>query len=326
MSVETWVTGTSVAVGAAAAAALLAWKRPMLGKDGRYSTSRTFALAWSLVLAWMLLTLLGYALATGEGLSYFKGEHGPLDPLAPLYLLLLGGPYLAMFGAKGIVGSRVEAGRLVKPRNTGGASLRELVDNDAGRTDLADFQYVLFNGVALAYVVIPFTLDVSRGLPALPEEIALLTGGPALAYLTNKVVSGPIPVITGVRYENGELVVTGAGFRPGRAEPAVLLDGHELTGARTGDTSVTVAFEKPDTSAGPVTAAVTVITATLVESNTAEITFPQDENQAPATDPAPAPAAELSLSLSPDPSPADTTAPDPAAHPAPAVPEQPRTA
>lgn len=57
-------------------------RRPafVTGRDGRLSTSTTLALAWTVVLVWLLLATLGYGLTAGGGAAWFEGEHGPLSP------------------------------------------------------------------------------------------------------------------------------------------------------------------------------------------------------------------------------------------------------
>ncbi|MER7758575.1 hypothetical protein [Streptomyces sp. NPDC097619] len=320
MDVRAWVT-LGAAIAAAAGAVGLATRRgPLLGKDGRVSTSRTFALLWSLVLAWMLVTLLVYALADGRGMEWFGGPDGPLDPITPLYLLLLGGPYLAHLGAKEIVSARVSGGRLAKPRAAAGEDrLRDLVHDDTGRTDLADFQYVLFNAVALAYVVVPFLCDIRRGLPDLPAEIALLTGAPAAAYLANKAVSRPVPVITAVTPGPGVLVLSGGGFVPAgplpdpvAAAPAVLVDGSPVPVLAAAPDRVEAAWEPPPGGVGaPVS--VQLVTAAQLLSNV--FVRPPDAPTGPADAPRPAPDPVAAPGPEPVPAPLPVPVPAPEALP-----------
>ncbi|MGW5849994.1 hypothetical protein ACWFQ8_18925 [Streptomyces sp. NPDC055254] len=196
------------------------YRRPgfVTGRDGRLSTSTTLALAWTLVLVWLLLTLLGYGLTAGGGVDWFRGEHGPLSPLTTVYLPLLGGPYVALIAAKTVVGLRVENGSLAKPAPkptpSGRRPLRELIANDSGRTDLVDLQYVVLSAVTMLYVVLFFLSDVGDGLPRLPTEIWTLTGAPAGAYLINKMAARPNPVITDVALSGDRLTVDGGGFTP----------------------------------------------------------------------------------------------------------------
>ncbi|MFF3651880.1 hypothetical protein ACFYXV_24975 [Streptomyces sp. NPDC002181] len=195
-------------------------RRPgfVTGRDGRLSTSTTLALAWTVILVWLLLTILAYGLTAGGGIGWFTGEHGPLSSLTTVYLPLLGGPYVAMIGAKTVVGIRVENGTMAKPApkptGSGQRPLRELIANDSGRTDLVDLQYVALSAVTMLYVVLFFLADVGGGLPRLPAEIWALTGAPAGAYLVNKMATRANPVITRVVPADGALVVEGGGFGP----------------------------------------------------------------------------------------------------------------
>ncbi|MEU9252556.1 hypothetical protein AB0D66_12010 [Streptomyces sp. NPDC048270] len=194
------------------------------GRDGRLSTSTALALAWTVILAWLLLATLGYGLTAGGGAGWFQGEPGPLSPLTTVYLPLLGGPYVALIAAKAVVGMRVENGTMAKPAAKSTASgrrpLRELIANDSGRTDLVDLQYVGLSAVTMLYVVLFFLSDVGAGLPRLPSEIWALTGAPAGAYLVNKMAVRPTPVITDVKVAEGRLTVEGGGFtRPGATPP-----------------------------------------------------------------------------------------------------------
>ncbi|MFD3682789.1 hypothetical protein [Streptomyces sp. NPDC058613] len=194
------------------------------GRDGRLSTSTVLALAWTVILLWLLLTVLAYGLTAGGGIGWFQGERGPLSPLTSVYLPLLGGPYVAMIAAKTVVGLRIENGTLAKPAPKATASgrrpLRELIANDSGRTDLVDLQYVALSAVTMLYVVLFFLSDVGDGLPRLPHEIWALTGAPAGAYLVNKLATRATPVITDVHVHDGRLTVEGGGFTTGPAGQA----------------------------------------------------------------------------------------------------------
>ncbi|MCX5198917.1 hypothetical protein OOK31_34385 [Streptomyces sp. NBC_00249] len=210
------------------------------GRDGRLSTSTTLALAWTVILVWLLLAILTYGLTAGGGVAYFRGADGPLSTLTTVYLPLLGGPYVAMIGAKTVVGIRVESGSMAKPapKPTAGGRrpLRELIANDSGRTDLVDLQYVVLSAVTMLYVVLFFLSDVGGGLPHLPSEIWALTGAPAGAYLVNKMATRANPVITHVSVAEGRLTVEGGGFTEPRLtvdDTALPAEADALTGALT---------------------------------------------------------------------------------------------
>ncbi|MER5416459.1 hypothetical protein [Streptomyces virginiae] len=197
------------------------------GRDGRLSTSIVLALAWTVILVWLLLAILGYGLTAGGGIAYFRGADGPLSTLTTVYLPLLGGPYVALIAAKAVVGLRVEHGSMAKPAakptESGRRPLRELIANDSGRTDLVDLQYVVLSAVTMLYVVLFYLADVGGGLPRLPAEMWALTGAPAGAYLVNKMAVRANPVITNVALEDGRLTVEGGGFTPVPTGPPTLL-------------------------------------------------------------------------------------------------------
>ncbi|WP_330296746.1 hypothetical protein [Streptomyces sp. NBC_00503] len=207
------------------------------GRDGRLSTSTTLALAWTVILVWLLLAILAYGLTAGGGVGWFQGPDGPLSSLTSVYLPLLGGPYAAMIGAKAVVGTRVENGSMAKPapKGAGRRPLHDLISNDGGRTDLVDLQYVALSAVTVLYVVAFFVTDVGGGLPKLPEQMWALTGAPAGAYLVNKMATRANPVITQVTVADGRLLVGGGGFG---SDPRVELDSVPLPAAGTSvDTS-----------------------------------------------------------------------------------------
>lgn len=157
-------------------------RRPgfVTGRDGRLSTSITLALAWTVILIWLLLATLGYGLTAGGGVDWFQGPEGPLSTLTTVYLPLLGGPYAALIAAKAVVGMRVERGSMAKPapKGTERRPVHDLISNDGGRTDLVDLQYVALSAVTMLYVVAFFLADVGGGLPKLPAEMWALTGAP----------------------------------------------------------------------------------------------------------------------------------------------------
>lgn len=229
--------------------ALRLYRRPdfVTGRDGRLSTSTTLALAWTVILVWLLLAILGYGLTAGGGVAWFRGEHGPLASLTSVYLPLLGGPYIALIAAKTVVGIRVENGTLAKPAPkptaTGRRPLRELIANDSGRTDLMDLQYVALSAVTMLYVVLFFLSDVGGGLPDLPSEIWALTGAPAGAYLVNKVATRGNPVIThAAATPDGALTVEGGGF----TDPRLTLDDTPLATVQDPATGTLTATLPPD--------------------------------------------------------------------------------
>ena len=177
------------------------WSKLVVGADGRLSTSRTITAAWTLVVAWSITTVLLIVIAR-SGLPHcdLATDFGnKLHPLSDTYLLLLGGPFAALVLAKGITLSRLNNGSLVKTTNDAGIKPKDLVSNDSGEADLVDFQFCLFNLIALVFVVVAFAWHPAAGLPAIPTALAGLTSASALAYTTNKAFVDNQPVINKVR-------------------------------------------------------------------------------------------------------------------------------
>jgi hypothetical protein len=162
------------------------------GTDNRTSTSKTVVFAWTLAVAYGLLSLV---------LTMIFGDSGPWNAQVEKgwsqeeYLLLLGGPFAAAVLAKYATESRSDA-KTVAP--VGSANAAQLVSDDDCRTDLADLQYVLFNLIALIYFFGAFVGDLSGGFPDLP---ALLTGlilTSTTAYTAKKFVESTTPAVTSV--------------------------------------------------------------------------------------------------------------------------------
>jgi hypothetical protein len=165
----------------------------LMGYDKRMSTSKTMALAWTVVLAYMVLTIA--LIARSQGASYFKD----IFSNAPeLYLVLLGGPYAAAVLAKVSVVSKLDSGRMQKADGDNKLHPADLTSNDTGATDLYDFQYTLFNLIGLLAVVALFWSGPGKGLPPIPSFLAILLGGSALTYTVNKAAQSNAPAITDV--------------------------------------------------------------------------------------------------------------------------------
>jgi hypothetical protein len=248
-----------VLVAVALAGAWLAWRRSkptangglFVGIDNRVSTSKTIALAWTVVVAWMVASEALVAALPQHPPNTFSGL---LNSASDLYFVFLGGPFAAAAFAKASVQSKISQGTLTKT-TAGTPSVSDLVSDDNGNADLYDLQYVLFNILALFVIIIPFWVHPENGLPDIPAFLAILTGGSALTYIVNKAIAaggaqiaqvnpsqariGDVITITGV-----QLVSTTAGA----AWPTVTVGG-------IGATVVTV-------SAGPTD----TVTATVVDA------------------------------------------------------------
>jgi hypothetical protein len=120
------------------------------------------------------------------------------------YLLLLGGPFAAAIASKAIVSGKVQSGALTKPTRKQGSAgkpngrIGEAFSDDQGNADLVDTQYLLFNFLALVFVIGGFVADPSGGVPTIPALLVGLTGVSAAAYVSKKAVVGDVPSVTSV--------------------------------------------------------------------------------------------------------------------------------
>jgi IPT/TIG domain len=236
----------------------------VIGKDGRTSTSKVQALVWTLAVGFGVLALI------------FEGARD--INIVPDYLYLLGFPALALMFSKSIVQQKLSSGDIVKvaPDATPGAVagtaskrgwrdwLGDIVNNDAGQADIADFQYVLFNLIALIYFFIHL-FGHAGVLPHIPQTLIVLTGASAGTYVGNKLVQNQTPVLSGV---------TPPSATPGTT---IILHGTNLnTGGSVdsgGDTVTEVAFGDATVgveSATDSTAVVSVPEVTFADNATAK--------------------------------------------------------
>src|SRR5215208_693404 len=100
----------------------------VVGKDHRVSTSKTVVFAWTVAVAFGLLSLI---------IAVWLGDHGPWDAqvkrgLQEEYLLLLGGPFAAAILAKYAAVSQSDT-KTAAP--VGDANAGQLVNDDSGDTD-----------------------------------------------------------------------------------------------------------------------------------------------------------------------------------------------
>ena len=162
----------------------------IIGADGRVSTSKTVAVAWTYSVASGLLSIV-IAKWMGHGHAYGDQiKHG----LQGEYALLIGGPIGAAILAKGIVSTQVDNGAS-KPAASS-AQAADLVTNDNGQTDLGDLQYVLFNTVALLFFFGEFWARPQLGLPTIPDVLLGLTSVSAVGYVAKKALpSGGLNVV-----------------------------------------------------------------------------------------------------------------------------------
>lgn len=74
--------------------------------------------------------------------------------------------------------------------------LGDIVNDDAGKADVVDFQYLVFNVVALIFFFVELFDD--RKFPDIPTSLLVLTGVSATTYVGNKLTLDQQPVITAV--------------------------------------------------------------------------------------------------------------------------------
>jgi hypothetical protein len=164
------------------------------GYDRRISTSKTIAVAWTLLVAWMVITVALIDALQSQPSARFSQT---LSHVSSLYLIYLGGPYAAALAAKATVTTKVTNGTLQKTDGEGLNPL-DIISGDGGTTDLYDFQYTLFNLVALVIAFALFNGHPAEGMPSLPSFLATLTGGGAAAYALNKATLTNAPQITNI--------------------------------------------------------------------------------------------------------------------------------
>jgi hypothetical protein len=221
------------------------------GHDGRISTSKTIALMWTPVVAYIVATLAFIAVAKND----FGLWHILVGSPVGVYLVLLGGPFAGLVGAKSIVSTQVNSGRIQKP-NAGIDNARptDIFSNDTGDVDIVDTQYLFFNLVAIAVVLAQFVSKPGFGAPDIPWFLAALTGTSAATYLANKGLASNSPNITSVvpsQVRIGQTVVAyGTNLYAPAAPDAVTkvtVGGVQATSVTAGESQVQFAVPPPAT-------------------------------------------------------------------------------
>ncbi len=176
------------------------------GADHRTSTSKTVVLAWTLAVAFGLLSLVVAAVL---------GDHGPWDlqvdrGLQGEYLIVLGGPFAAAVLARYATATQAET---KSDGPVGEAGPAQLLTNDHGDVDLGDFQYVLFNVIGLVFFFGDFIGDLGHGFPDLPLILTGLmltsTGGYAAKKLLAQATPTLISVLPAAAAPNGSVQIFG---------------------------------------------------------------------------------------------------------------------
>jgi hypothetical protein len=186
----------------------------LIGADNRLSTSKLAAFAWTWTLAWAMLSL---------AIANWVGQPAGWDALVDgglydEYLILLGGPFVALVGAKALVQGRVASGDQVKSEATGDQTVANRVSqafsNDSGQTDLVDSQYLIFTALSLTVFVVMFVTRDAGGLPRLPDLLVGLSSVGATAYVANKFAVADAPphldrVVPGRAAPGDQIVIYG---------------------------------------------------------------------------------------------------------------------
>lgn len=174
---------------AASAKTFIAPPGLLVGADNRLSTSKLSAGAWTWVLAWAILSLFAAHWAGNDDGWKKLLKQGIEDQ----YLILLGGPFLALVAAKGFLTNNLAKGTANKTvaddqnASTLPSRISQAYSDDSGQTDLVDTQYLLFGAVALAVFIGTFLRGpFNQGLPALPDFVIALSSLGATVYIANK--------------------------------------------------------------------------------------------------------------------------------------------
>lgn len=161
----------------------------IVGLDNRTSTSKSVALAWTYVIAFGLLSLILAKLLFGAGGGYAAlAKNG----LGDQYWLFLGGPYAAVILAKAATNSQAQSGGKTQAQ-LGSANLRQLIANDSGRADLGDFQYVVFNAIAILFFLAGLVPHLTSGIPHMPSFLAGLATVSVGTYSAKKIALTEAP-------------------------------------------------------------------------------------------------------------------------------------
>ena len=188
------------------------FRRLLVGDDNRVSTSKSFAVVWTYLLAAALLSVIvakwmdhaGAFIATlGTGLD---GQYG----------LLIGGPLGAAILARGIVGSQVSNDPAAKTMSPDKPVLSQLITNDKKNVDLGDLQYVIFNLLAVVFFVGTLLDAPHAGLPRLPDILLELTSVSAVGYVAKKALPvGVSAQLVASAAAGAQLTISGTGLLSG---------------------------------------------------------------------------------------------------------------
>ncbi len=194
----------------------------VIGTDGRASTSKVQAVLWTFAVFFAITFLLIWGRSSGCDAENPPGEcreaaqaraaferlvdHG----IQGQYFVLMGFPVAVAIAAKAMTQAQVDDhGDDTKPaidddRDGIIQGLREVASNDHGELDLLDFQYFVFNLLALAFFFVEFLTHPGQGLPDLPATLVALTGVSAAGYTTKKGLIAAAPPKPTARRRRGD--------------------------------------------------------------------------------------------------------------------------
>jgi hypothetical protein len=253
------------------------------GDDNRTSTGKLQILLWTITIGLALAYVGAYCILVDTAFACAQDPDG--NPMGsnciPLnnweqYTILLGLPLAAGVIAKGIVTGKVNSSSVQKEQASE-AKASQAVTDDSGRADLVDIQYLVFNVIALTYVIGQFVK--SGVLPDVPPILLGLTSAAAGTYVLNKSLLENPPRITAVAPSpvtlGGEFTIYGRNLLPGGADYAnVSIEGEIWVGSKidTNENAIKVTPQKPSS----VTAGaheLRVITLANAESNRLVVPF-----------------------------------------------------
>jgi hypothetical protein len=119
------------------------------------------------------------------------------------YLVLLGIPAAAAVAGKAVTESKVASGTspvvpVTAADKTPAARVMQIFSADDGSTDLADFQYLIFNMILATYFVSEVVHLTSVGLPPIPQTLLGLSSVSAALYVAKKAATRTQPTISAV--------------------------------------------------------------------------------------------------------------------------------
>jgi hypothetical protein len=173
---------------------------------------------WTLLVGWALVALLVAGELLGIKDCVTKGPDCSPDAIGFLqlgwrsflksgldtsYLVLLGIPAAAAVAAKAVTESKVAAGTMPPAPVTAAdrgfpARVMQIFSADDGSTDIADFQYLIFNLILATYFVSEVVHLTSVGLPPIPDTLLGLTSVSAALYVAKKAATRTQPTIAAV--------------------------------------------------------------------------------------------------------------------------------